>query len=196
MKLIVALTSTAAALLLGAGIYSVSTEKDRPAGIVTESDDNPFAGLDRALADLETDLQSELTAEEAKAEEDYLGIRLTPETATGAASDGARTETENVPYQSCEMDPYVANRAVYMATNDDAMVKRAIYSVVRLQHTLDTGDCTCAGKVAPFELVVEIIDKLNSSQGEDWDRYSVNQDYKQQARQLRSQVEAFCGGDF
>lgn len=193
MKLIVALTSTAATLLLGAGIYSVATENDSPAGIVTDSTDNPFAGLADIFS--EKGMMSELTEEEIKAEEDYLILSPSPKP-DPAAADRGKSTTENVLYQSCEMDPYVANREVFMATNDDAMVKRAIYSVVRLQQTLETRDCTCAGKVAPFERVEEIIAELNSSQGENWDRYSVNQDYKQQARQLRSEVEAFCGGDF
>lgn len=195
MKLIVALTSTAAALLLGAGIYSVSTEKDRPAGIVTESDDNPFAGLDRALADLEADLQSEMADEEIEAEEDYLGISLSPKPEP-AAADRDKSTTQNVPYRSCVKDPYVANRAVFLRGTPDASAKRAIYMYVSARRTQESQDCSCAGKIAPFDEVFEIIEEIEKEQGPDWNRYVAIKDYNQKFEDMEPEIEAFCGGEF
>lgn len=190
MKPIVVLASVTAALLVGAGIYAVTANEDSPAGVVTDSTDNPFAGLENIFS--EKGMMSELTAEEARAEDDYLRIDLSQKPDASAE----RSSTANIPYQSCEMDTYVANRKVFMASGEEAMVRRSIYGVARFQHTLDTGDCTCVGKVAPFSLVVETIAELVRTDGPDWDRQAVSDEYRKRYEELRPRVLAFCGGDF
>ena len=193
MKPIVVLASVTAALLVGTGIYSVTANEDSPVGVVTDSTDNPFAGLEGIFS--EEGMMSELTAEETQAEDDYLRINLSQKPDAESLT-AERSSTANIPYQSCEMDPYVANRKVFMASGEEAMVRRSIYGVARFQHTLDTGDCTCVGKVAPFSLVDETIAELVRTDGPDWDRQAVSDEYRRRYEELRPHVMAFCGGDF
>lgn len=194
MKPIVILASVTAAVLVGAGIYSVTAEEDSPVGVVTDSTDNPFAGLEEILR--EEIALPEMTEEEAQAEDEYLGISLAPKPEPAADADAPKSTTENVPYRSCKKDPYVANRKVFMASGEDAMVKRALYTFVSYRQTLESQDCTCTGKVAPFSLVDDLISEFEKTDGPDWDREAVNDDYKSRTRRLQSEVETFCGGDF
>lgn len=194
MKPIVILASVTAAVLVGAGIYSVTAEEDSPVGVVTDSTDNPFAGLEEILR--EEIALPEMTEEDAQAEDEYLGISLAPKPDPAADADAPKSTTENVPYRSCEKDPNVTNRKVFMAGSADASARRAIYAYLILSRVLTTKDCTCAGKVAPFDEVFDVIAEIEDREGPDWNRYTVIDDFNGQASALRAQVRAVCGGDF
>jgi hypothetical protein len=156
---------------------------------VTQADDNPFAGLDEIFNEAGPDLG--MTEEEVQAEDDYL--RMSPP--AGETGDVPEALTDNVLYETCEKVPEVKS-AEYDASNAEASATRMIYSYVLMRHTLDSRDCTCAGKVAPFAEVQKIKDQIAAEHGDDWNRAKFGNDYFSQSRKLRDQVEAMCGGKF
>ncbi|KGJ03292.1 hypothetical protein SAMN04487972_12026 [Paracoccus halophilus] len=164
-------------------------EEPTPEGLVTEADDNPFAGLDEIFNEPGPDLG--MTEEEVQAEDDYL--RMSPP--AGETGDVPEALTENVLYETCEKVPEVKS-AEYQAKSEDGYASRMIYSYVLMRHALDSRDCTCAGKVAPFAEVQKIKDQIAAEHGDDWNRYQFGDDYFEQSRKLRDQVEAMCGGKF
>lgn len=164
-------------------------EEPTPEGLVTQADDNPFAGLDEIFNEPGPDLG--MTEEEVQAEDDYL--RMSP--SAGGAGDVPEALTENVLYETCEKVPEV-NTAEYEGKTDEGYATRMIYTYVLMQHTLDSRDCTCVGKVAPFTEVSKIKEQIAAEHGEDWNRYQLGDDYFSQSRNLRDQVEAMCGGKF
>lgn len=86
--------------------------------------------------------------------------------------------------------------AEYDASNAEASATRMIYSYVLMRHTLDSRDCTCVGKVAPFAEVRKIKEQIAVEHGADWNRAKFGNEYFSQSRSLRDQVEAMCGGKF
>lgn len=164
-------------------------EAPAPGGLVTQADDNPFAGLDEIFNEPGPDLG--LTEEQLQAEDDYL--RISPP--AGESGEVPEALTENVLYETCTKVPEVKT-AEYDASNAEASATRMIYTYVLMRHTLDSRDCTCAGKVAPFDEVRRIKDQIAAEQGDDWNRAKFGNDYFNQSRKLRDQVEAMCGGKF
>lgn len=164
-------------------------ETPAPEGLVTQADDNPFAGLDEIFNEPGPDLG--MTEKEVQAEDDYL--RMSPP--AGETGDVPEALTENVLYETCTKVPEVKS-ADYQAKSEDGYASRMIYSYVLMRHTLDSRDCTCTGKVAPFAEVQKIKDQIAAEHGEDWNRYQFGDDYFDQSRKLRDEVEAMCGGKF
>lgn len=164
-------------------------EEAAPEGLVTQADDNPFAGLDEMFNEPSPDLG--MTEEEVQAEDDYL--RITPP--AGMTGDVPEALTENVLYETCAEVPEVKT-AEYSARSEEGYASRMIYSYVLMRHTLDSRDCTCAGKVAPFAEVRKIKDQIATEQGDGWNRYQFGDKYFDQSRTLRDHVEAMCGGKF
>jgi hypothetical protein len=164
-------------------------ETPAPEGLVTQADDNPFAGLDEIFNEPGPDLG--MTEKEVQAEDDYL--RMSPP--AGETGDVPEALTDNVLYETCTKVPEVKS-AEYDASNAEASATRMIYSYVLMRHTLDSRDCTCAGKVAPFAEVQKIKDQIAAEHGDDWNRAKFGNDYFSQSRKLRDQVEAMCGGKF
>ncbi len=191
MKKRMILSGTAVLALLAAVAVAQMRPGETPApeGLVTEAGDNPFAGLDEIFNEPGPDLG--MTEEEAQAEDDYL--RISPP--AGETGDVPEALTENVLYETCAKVPEVKT-AEYSARSEEGYASRMIYSYVLMRHTLDSRDCTCAGKVAPFVEVRRIKDQIAAEQGDDWNRYQYGDEYFDQSRKLRDQVEAMCGGKF
>ncbi|WP_299913205.1 hypothetical protein [uncultured Paracoccus sp.] len=160
---------------------------------VTAAEDNPFAGLDEMFNEPgpEPGPDPGLTAEEVQAEDDYL--RITPP--AGETGDVPEALTENVPYETCDKVPEAKTQEFFRGT-PDAYANRMFYDFARYERVLTTKDCTCAGKVAPFDTVQEIRDQITAEQGEDWNRLIIGGDYETAGNKLRDQVEAMCGGRF
>lgn len=161
-----------------------------PADIVTDPNDNPFAGLDAIFNEEGEDLG--LTEEELQAEEDYL--RISPPADNGAA-DAVLYQGENVPYSSCEKEPETLTSEFRRGSAESAAV-RDIYAYLRYKRVLELADCTCNGKVAPFSEVQAVKDQLVADHGEDWPRNFWGAHYRREAFRLATEVETFCGGRF
>ncbi|TRW94294.1 hypothetical protein FNJ84_19855 [Paracoccus sp. M683] len=191
MKKRMILGGTALLAVLGAVAVAQMRPGEDPApeGLVTQADDNPFAGLDEMFNEPGPDLG--MTEEDVQAEDDYL--RISPP--AGETVDLPEALTENVFYETCTKVPEV-NTAEYEGKTDEGYASRMIYTYVLMQHTLDSRDCTCVGKVAPFAEVRKIKEQIAAEHGEDWNRYQLGDDYFSQSRTLRDQVEAMCGGKF
>ncbi|MTH79437.1 hypothetical protein [Paracoccus aestuariivivens] len=150
--------------------------------------ENPFAALDHLVDEATQDFGSSDQAEAG--DQDFL--RLSPQSGT---QDAPMALTENVPYSSCEKAEGFETEA-FQASTVEAAARRMIYAYVRQQHVLDTRDCTCSGKAAPVGLVEEAIQNIEATKGKDWNRIAIGNDFAANARQLRDQVEAMCGGTF
>ncbi len=125
----------------------------------------------------------ESTLEQAASE-----LGLTDDTPAPAAS------AANTLYRDCPKVPEVQSGSVQQKTQE-GYVRRFIYSYVMMNHVLETGDCTCGGKSAPYAPAQEIEDKLRKEYGAAWATSDEAQTYFSQSRALRPKVEAFCGGD-
>ncbi|MDS9469670.1 hypothetical protein RGQ15_19065 [Paracoccus sp. MBLB3053] len=150
--------------------------------------ENPFAALNRLAGEAMPDFGASEHAEAS--EQDFL--RLSPQS---DSQDLPKALTENVPYSTCEKAEGFETEA-FQASTVEAAARRMIYAYVRQQHVLDTRDCTCAGKAAPVGLVEEAVQNVEATEGKDWNRIAIGNDYAAKARQLRDQVEAMCGGAF
>lgn len=149
---------------------------------------NPFAALDRLADEPMPDFGASDQVE--RSDQDFL--RLSPKSKT---HDVPKALTENVPYSSCNKLPEVES-AAFKAASPDAYARRMFYVYAQMRRVLDTGDCTCKGKTAPFAAVEAIEAELQSSEGVHWNRHAAGRDYISQARKLRTDVEAMCGGAF
>ncbi|MDF3906552.1 hypothetical protein [Paracoccus sp. AS002] len=162
-----------------------------PEDLVTEADDNPFAGLDKVFNEESPDLG--LTEEQQKIEEDYLDLRLDrSDTSAVLPIEGGRNE----PYRTCDKVPELKSAAYNDRVSDEGFATRSIYDFVKYKHALDKRDCTCAGKVAPFHLVDLVKAELIEKEGESWNRFKWGEHYQTEGRKIRDQVEAMCGGEF
>ncbi|REG28209.1 hypothetical protein EQ718_14105 (plasmid) [Paracoccus versutus] len=178
-----------AVVVAGAQIFPRGDQT--PDGLVTQADDNPFAGLDKVFIEEGPDLG--LTEEQRKAEEDYLDLRLDrSDTSAVLPIEGARNE----PYRTCEKVPELKSTVYNDRVSDEGFATRSIYDFVKYKHALDKRDCTCAGKVAPFQGVNLIKAELTEKEGEDWNRFKWGEHYQTEGRKIRDQVEAMCGGEF
>lgn len=137
-----------------------------------------------------------LTAEQQKAEDAFLRIDLDGSARRAEAqiaASGEKPLTENVPYRRCTKVPEVADPS-FDAGTAEASARRRIYSIARFNRVLATKDCTCAGKVAPWSVVVEREAALRAEFGDKWtDQWPALQD---EATNKRKLVEALCGGEF
>ena len=125
---------------------------------------------------------------EATLEQAVSEMGLTDETPATAASE------TNMPYRNCAKVPEVQGDAVQQKTQE-GYVRRFIYSYVMMNHVLETGDCTCGGKSAPYAPAQKIEDELRQQYGAGWATSDAAQAYFNQSRALRPQIEALCGGD-
>ena len=123
------------------------------------------------------------TLEQAAAE-----LGLTDDTPAPIAS------AANTPYRDCPKVAEVQSDTVQQKTQE-GYVRRFIYSYVMMNHVLETGDCTCSGKSAPYAPAQKIEDDLRQKHGTAWATSDEAQTYFSQSRALRAQVEALCGGD-
>lgn len=100
----------------------------------------------------------------------------------------------NTPYRDCPKVPEVQSDPVQQKTQE-GYVRRFIYSYVMMNHVLETADCTCGGKAAPYAPAQEIEDALRNEYGAGWATSDAAQAYFSRSRALRPNVEALCGGD-
>lgn len=161
-----------------------------PEDLVTQADDNPFAGLDQIFNEAGPNLG--LKEEQQRVEGEYLGMR-SPSTETSGAEPLKRGE--NVPYRTCRWVPEVQSDAFYEKTAEGAAT-RSIYSYVQKKRVLESRDCTCTGKVAPFDEARQIKADLVHREGADWDRRRWGRHFQDESYKLRSQVVTLCGGEF
>ena len=102
----------------------------------------------------------------------------------------------NVPFADCEAswpEGYKAFRAEDFAVKDHAR-KRDIYAWLRAKQAFEHRDCTCSGKVAPWEPVEAIYTALVKTYGTLKIKHTAA--YDAQANQLTALVEKMCGGRF
>ncbi|WP_134681469.1 hypothetical protein [Paracoccus ravus] len=150
--------------------------------------EKPFAALDHLVDEATTGFG--FNDQATGRDQDYL--RLSPQI---GSQDVPKALTENVPYSSCERAPEVSSKA-FAEPSFDAYARRMIYSYAQMRRVLNTRDCSCAGKVAPFSDVAAIEGQVAERDGHEWNRRVVGREYITLARGLRSQVEAMCGGEF
>jgi hypothetical protein len=104
--------------------------------------------------------------------------------------------TENVPIHRC--GPYWSEAATkeldVMTGPPDRRMKDLIYERLNVRRALDTGDCTCVGKVAPFEAVGFALNELKQLHGEQIE--NLIYPYSDENMRLRRGVQRLCGGDF
>lgn len=190
-------------LLGGAGVVVIAiaiaaaqmypSNSEVPDDLVTETDDNPFEGLNDVFNEKGPDLG--MTEEQIEAEDDFLQISPDGDDAESSSQAAGTVKTENVPYSSCQKAPELDGEE-FNARSADGYATRMIYAYVQMKQVVDTQDCTCAGKVAPFSEVVRIKAELVEEHGEDWHRRKMGQFYNDESNALKKQAEAICGGEF
>ena len=141
------------------------------------------------------DLVPHATPEEAAAIATDFFARPAPadaELAAMAPFEG----TENVPVARC--GPYwpeaAATELDVMTGPPDRRMKELIYERMNIRRTLDTGDCTCAGKVAPFEPVAAVLRTLKQRHGTQTD--DLIYPYRDENMRLGRVLQRLCGGPF
>ena len=127
------------------------------------------------------------------AEEEFLRIGPLPD---GIEKVGPIQGAVNVPFADCEAswpEGYKAFRAEDFAVKDHAR-KRDIYAWLRAKQAFEARNCTCAGKIAPWEPVEAIYAGLVKTYAEVQIKHTAA--YDAQANQLTALVEKMCGGRF
>ncbi len=104
--------------------------------------------------------------------------------------------TENVPIARCgSYWPESAAKELDVMTGPpDRRMKELIYERMNIRRTLDTGDCTCAGKVAPFEPVAAVLHDLKQRHGAQTD--DLVYPYRDENMRLGRALQRLCGGPF
>jgi len=106
------------------------------------------------------------------------------------------TGTETVRVQSCgpNTPQGVYDELVHGAPSMARRMKSEFYGLLNLRQTLATGDCTCTGKVAPWEPVPLILAAFEKANGpsEPVDAYAL----RDEGTRLKRAVERLCGGEF
>ncbi|MGB3315318.1 MAG: hypothetical protein WBB85_12970 [Albidovulum sp.] len=196
----------AAGLGVGAGV-TVLSGPDTP---------TPDAAEQAELAELAAALKEEedflrILPAEPEPENAALVPHATPEEAAVIAADffarPAPTDAElaamvpfegaeNVPLQRC--DAYFPNAAKkeldVMKNPPDRRMKGEIYARMNVRRALDTGECTCTGKVAPYEPVAIVLAEIKRRHGEP--DGALFYPYRDETARLRRAVERLCGGYF
>ena len=78
----------------------------------------------------------------------------------------------------------------------EARALRDIYSFVRAQNVISTGDCGCSGKVANWEGVEEIAAALRERHDVERLRWQQTESVSEEAKKLIAIAETMCGGSF
>lgn len=139
----------------------------RPENSSTEAQ-SPIGGLKRSITEMRADIQA------TKETSPYI---------------------KNVPYRDCDWDEAVKS-SDFNESTPDAYAHRMIYSYAQMSRVLRLQDCTCHGKVAPYAEVQNIESWLTNTQGPDWKRITVGQQYFDASVSLRRQAVQLCGDDF
>jgi hypothetical protein len=129
----------------------------------------------------------------AASEDDFLRVVPLPD---GLEDLQPIVGAVNEPFRDCSTSfpaGYVSYRNESVAIDGHAM-RGDIYAYLRTRQAFDMRDCTCAGKVAPWEPVEEIYAALKRTHGEVLLKHTAV--YEDQARDLRTAVERLCGGPF
>ena len=78
----------------------------------------------------------------------------------------------------------------------EARALRDIYSFLRARNVIETRDCSCSGKVARWEIVEEIAEKLRKENNTETLGWRDTASVSDEARKLVAVAEAMCGGRF
>lgn len=197
-------------LLSGLGIVALGG-----ALAVFSGDDTPSA-VETELAELAAALKEEedflrILPAEAEPENPDLVPHATPDEAAAIAADffahPAPTDAElaaMAPFEGAEnvsifrCGPYWPQAAAVeldvMTGPPDRRMKELIYERMNIRRALDTGDCTCAGKVAPYEPVAAVLGELKQLHGAQID--SLIYPYRDENMRLSRAVQRLCGGAF
>jgi hypothetical protein len=127
------------------------------------------------------------------AEEDFLKIAPLPE---GIEAIAPLPDAVNVRFQDCKEvwpEGYRAWLAESVAAEGHAR-KRDIYSWLRAWQAFEAKDCSCAGKVAPWDDVDRVYTALKQGHGRVEIKHTAV--FASQADTLTAAVERMCGGPF
>lgn len=104
--------------------------------------------------------------------------------------------TENVSIMRCEQywPAAAADELSLSNPTPERRMKDEIYFRLNVQQSLYTGDCTCRGKVAPFEPVALILREVKKIHGEPTG--NLFYEYSAESRRLKNTVERLCDGNF
>lgn len=104
--------------------------------------------------------------------------------------------TKNVPILRCgPYWPEAATRELDVMTGPpDRRMKELIYERMNIRRTLDSRDCTCAAKVAPFEPVAVVLSDLKQLHGAQTD--TLIYPYRDENMRLGRALQRLCGGPF
>lgn len=196
----------AAALGIGTGVTMLSGP-DTP---------TPDAAEQAELAELAAALKEEedflrVLPAEPQPENADLVPHATPEEAAAIAADffarPAPTDAqlaamapfegaENVLFQRCDdyMPQASEDELVRAPAGPDRRMKSEIYARMNVRQALDTGDCTCAGKVAPYEPVAAVLDEVKRKHGQLGG--ALFYEYFEETLRLQRAVERLCNGRF
>lgn len=194
------LTIAAATVSLGALTAGVMILSDRAAaqedGTALSEGDKAFLKIAPEAPDPENaDLVPHASPEEAAAIATAFFETPWPSDAELAAI-APFAGTENVPVQQCrEFLPNAYTEEIILAPGSpERRMKGEIYAMISVQRVLLRGDCSCAGKTAPWEPVPIIFEKVVEENGSPtgllFDRY------RNETRRLRRVVERVCDGAF
>lgn len=137
-----------------------------------------------------------MTAEEQKAEADFLRIDLSGSARdAGEAQAPAPAPTENVPVRRCPQVPERADPS-FGAGTAEASARRLIYSIARFDRVLALQDCTCTGKVAPWSAVTAREAALRAEFGDKWAAGPQFDALFKEAEDKEKLVQKLCGGEF
>ncbi len=157
--------------------------------------DSSFRQILPSMDQDEQALASHLAPAEAAAAANAFFADPAPDDAALAALPRF-TGTQNVPIEHC--GPYtpqaVHDELIQGVPTLERRMKSEIYGLLNLRQVLATENCTCSGKVAPWEPVARILAAFVKANGKPQpvDAYGL----RDEGMRLRRAVERLCGGAF
>lgn len=100
----------------------------------------------------------------------------------------------NEEFRNCEAS-WPAGYAL-ARSGPEARALRDIYSFVRARNVISTGDCSCSGKVANWEVVEEIAAVLRERHDTERLGWQQTELVSEEAKKLIAIAETICGGSF
>ncbi|WP_299912919.1 hypothetical protein [uncultured Paracoccus sp.] len=131
-----------------------------------------------------------LTEEEQAEEDRFLDLNLGAEEAPAVEP---LEDAQNVPYASCEKPPELV---AWLGKPGNATFarRRDLHSYLTATNVLATRDCTCTGKVLPVSTLMAFETRMMEAAGVTDLEDLVTQNYYNEARVMRWQIEDLCGG--
>lgn len=139
-----------------------------------------------ATAWAETPVQADINQEDA-----YLDVLPTVEIPDDVQPIPGAVNEE---FRNCEAS-WPAGYAL-ARSGPEARALRDIYSFVRARNVISTGDCSCSGKVANWEVVEEIAAVLRERHDTERLGWQQTELVSEEAKKLIAIAETICGGSF